>query len=118
MTQSLMVVSDLCLIPVIPGIFDMWAVLQTKDDVLKVLSATDDRLKARIILNQRDDRTSLTGEVAEAIREIGIPMMSSTIGQRVAWRRTSEGLTVWERNETKAKDELKNLVDEILELLI
>ena len=116
MTQSLMVVSDLVLIPVNPSYYDVWAMVQIQNDVLKVIAATEDRLQARIVLNQRDDRQKLSGEAKEAIAQLEIPVAKTTIGQRAAWRKCKEGLSVIEKKQQMARLELEHLVDEILEI--
>ena len=116
--KSLAIVSDLVIIPIIPGYFDVWAMERTKEDILGAIEATDGRLKARLILNRRDDRTGLSKDALEVLTKMEIPLMKASFGNRTVYGHSGGGLTVVEMKENvKAVEEMQNFIAEVQTIL-
>jgi len=82
--RGAMLASSLSLLPVVPGAADVWALRETLDVLEEARGLVPD-LAARIVLNQAD-HTKMGALVASKLGELGVPLMRSTLGHRVAYR--------------------------------
>lgn len=99
--RAAMLVADLVLLPVTPGVADVWAARDTVA-VLEEARVLRPELAARLVLN-RADRTTLARNAAKAIEDLGVPPIDVTIAQRVAiGEATAEGLGVVDYAPTSA----------------
>jgi chromosome partitioning protein len=108
--------SDLLIIPITPSIDD----LKSFQRFLKVYEQAKvfrDEIPAYLVLNKFNGRIGEDQEVREALamfEEFGIGSIKSTIGDRVAHRRSSKyGLTAYEWEDPKAKKEVEDFGQEI-----
>ena len=75
-------------------------------------------IKAYIVINRYTGSTKLDKEVVDVMREFGIDVMATTIGQRVAYREApTNGLGVVEFRDPKAKDEMMRFATEVEKIL-
>ncbi len=82
--RSALLAADLVLIPVQPSPFDGWA----SAEMLALLTEARiyrPQLAARFVLNRCGARTVIARETAETLAENDPPLLSATIGQRVAF---------------------------------
>lgn len=82
--RSALLAADLVLIPVQPSPFDGWA----SAEMLALLAEARiyrPQLAARFVLNRCSARTIIARETAETLTEHDPPLLSATIGQRVAF---------------------------------
>ena len=116
--QSVLLVSDLVLLPVIPSPVDLWAA-QGIVQLIEQVEGLNGDLQARIIVNQAEN-TNLSGEVVSILEEFGIPVLSSQLRRRTAYREAAlYGSTVHDLG-SKAKPaakEVSALTDEVLSVL-
>jgi chromosome partitioning protein len=84
--RSALLAADLVLIPAQPSPFDGWA----SGEMLKIIGEARifrPQLAARFVLNRRGARTIIAHETAELLVDHDPPLLASTIGQRIGFRR-------------------------------
>jgi len=115
--RSAIMASDLILIPVQPSPYDVWA---AKDIVDMIREATiyKPHLKSAFVINRKIVNTALGRDVVEALSEYPVPVLKSSICQRIALAESAaQGQTVFETTpDNPAVKELLSLVDEIMEI--
>jgi chromosome partitioning protein len=111
--------AHLVLIPVQPSPYDIWAASDLVDLVKQRIEVTDGKLKAAFIVSRHIAGTKLGGEIVEALEGYALPVLTSKIGQRVAFPGTAaKGTTVMDADPTSdAADEIRALADEVIALL-
>lgn len=115
-TNTVLRQCDLALIPVQPSPVDLWATVHTEHAV-EAARQTNPNLKAMLILNQLEVRTTLSKLVREAAEEIELPVAKTSIRRRAIYRASAlEGKSVFDlgRRGADAVDELNNLLEEVL----
>ena len=117
LTRAILVLADLCLVPVGASKAEIWA---TSDLLALVEEAKKVKpVKARMVWTRHRPHTKLAQELYElAAKELGLVALSTSLGFRVAYMQAlGEGLTVAELAEPSAKAEVKSLADEVQKLL-
>ena len=108
-------VSDFILIPVQPSPYDIWAASDLVELIKARQEVTDGRPQAAFVITRRIEGTKLGGDVRKALDEYELPVLSGTVTQRQIYPQTaSEGQTVYEGDNPKARDEIDAITDEIL----
>ncbi len=115
--RTAMITADIMIVPIRPSQFD----LDTMPEVIKIYKDAKDfneKLKCYVILSMCPTHP-LVHEREEAIGYIKdypeIKLLKSFICDRKIYRDVaSTGQGVWESNNEKAKDEIKNIVKEIM----
>jgi chromosome partitioning protein len=117
LTRAILVLADLCLIPVGASAAEIWA---TSDLLALIEEAKQVKpVNARMVWTRYRGHTRLAQELSElATKELGLVALSTALGMRVAYMEAlGGGLTVGELSEPSAKAEVKSLIDEIQKLL-
>lgn len=117
LTRAILVLADLCLIPVGASAAEIWA---TSDLLALVEEAKKIKpVNARMVWTRYRSHTRLAQELSElATKELGLVALATALGMRVAYMEAlGGGLTAAELSEPSAKAEVKSLVDEIQKLL-
>jgi len=100
--RSALLAADLVLIPVQPSPFDGWA----SGEMLKLIDEARifrPQLVARFVLNRCDARTNIARETAESLADHDPPLLTATIGQRIAFADTARtGRLVGDIDENSA----------------
>lgn len=112
--RSALLASDLVLIPVQPSPLDGWASAEMLALVTEARIYRPE-LAARFVLNRCGVRTVLARETAETLADHDPPVLSSTIGQRIAFAAAAQsGRLVSELDDdTPAAREVAALADEL-----
>ncbi|PYE85178.1 ParA family partition ATPase [Phyllobacterium leguminum] len=112
--RSALLAADLVLIPVQPSPLDGWASAEMLA-LLREARIYRPGLAARFVLNRCGARTVLARETAETLVDHDPPVLSSTIGQRIAFAAVAQsGRLVSELDhDTPAAREIAALVEEI-----
>ena len=111
-------VSDYVLIPVQPSPYDIWAASDLVDFIKARQEVTDGIPLAGFVISRMVDGTRLGGDVRKALDEYALPVCETTITQRQVYPQTaSEGLTVYDADNSKAKAETTALTDELLAMI-
>ncbi len=117
MTRAIMMLADVCLIPVGASVAEIWATA----DVLTIIEAAKKvrPINARMIWTRHRSFTNLAKELTEqATAELGLPILKTAMALRVAYPEAlGSGLTVTEMPDTNARIEMRYLVAEVRKLL-
>ena len=116
LARAAIMASDVVLIPVQPSPFDVWA---AKDivDLLKEAGVYKD-IKSAFVINRKIVNTAIGRDVVEALSSYPVPVLQTSIGQRVAFAESAaQGLTVLHMDPSgTASQEILALTRELLEL--
>lgn len=115
-TTAVLELTDIALIPVQPSPVDLWATVYIEEAVEKARNKNT-MLKAFLVINQMESRTTLSKLVREALLEIGLPVTNTALRRRAIYRNSVlEGKSVFDmgRRGRDAVHELEQLVREIL----
>jgi chromosome partitioning protein len=115
-TNTVLRACDIALIPVQPSPVDLWATVHT-ERAIEEARQVNPALRAMLILNQLETRTTLSRLVREAAEEIELPVAKTGIRRRAIYRATAlEGKSVFDigRRGADAAEELENLLKEVL----
>lgn len=118
-SQSALLIADLCLVPIIPSPPDLWAGVVIRK-VIEAASSINRRLQARLLINQRKPNTRLATKTLELLPEYRIPLCATQIGDREAYRHAAAyGKTVHHLGSkaTSAVREVEALTSEILSVM-
>ncbi|MCP1386265.1 ParA family protein [Runella salmonicolor] len=109
-------VADYVLVPSKVGFFDVLAIKATIE-IIKQVQSRHPNLKAGIVLNMVKHRTSMNDEVKSILADYSIPLLNSTLSDRVSYTRSALTNGVFNSEDEKAKEEIAHLADEILNQL-
>jgi len=109
--------SDFILVPTKAGFFDVMAIRSTIALIQEAIAASPG-LKAGIVLNMIKPRSGITADVVELLGQMEIGLLQSVIHDRTSIARSSMTGGVLNSRDTKAKDELIALADEVVGLVI
>ena len=117
LTRAILVLADLCLIPVGASAAEIWAT----NDLLALITAAKQvkAINARMVWTRYRPNTKLAQALSElATKELGLAALTTTLGMRVTYMQAlGEGLTVAELADQSAKIEARSLVEEVKKLL-
>lgn len=113
-TRAMLILSDLCLVPLGTSAAEIWAtgdLLQTINEAKAAGKAVD----ARIVWNRYRPSTTSGRELPDAVKaELRLKALQTRLGLRIAYSDAlAQGLTVAEWSDRAAKDELHELCVEI-----
>lgn len=106
-------ISDFALVPTKAGILDAMAIRATIALLRQSMDAKPG-LRAGIVLNMVLSSTSITEEVRQILSAYAIPLLSSSLTQRVSYTRSPMTGGVFGSDDNRAKEEVINLASEIL----
>jgi chromosome partitioning protein len=116
-TYSSLLVSDIAIIPLLCSANDLWALTKIVQTI-KEAKNHNPNLKERILINQYRPKEKLTTGIIEAVQNFMIPILSSKLGSRIAFKESAAyGTTVYQLKDKKAIDEVESLTKEIEDLI-
>jgi chromosome partitioning protein len=108
--------SDVILIPISTSGFDFWS-FEHFVERYNQAKAFKESVQAFVLLNKFSETKNISKEIREALSEFEIPVLKTTMGERVAYQETTiQGLGVVEYKDKKAKEEINKLTDEMEEI--
>ena len=112
--RSAIMASDIVIIPVQPSPYDVWAAKEIVD-MLREAAAFKPGLRSAFAINRKIVNTALGRDVAEALAEYPLPVLSTAVCQRVAFAESAaQGQTVFDTLPGGvAARELEGLVNDI-----
>ena len=117
MTRAIMVLADLCLVPVGASVAEIWAT----SDMLNIIEQAKKvrHIDARMIWTWHRSFTNLAKELTEqASKELGLPILRTPMALRVAYQEAlGTGLAVAETPDQNARMEMSFLLAEISKIL-
>ncbi len=117
LARSGIIAADLVVIPVQPSPYDVWAA-QEVVSLIGEASVFKETLKSVFAINRKIVKTAIGRDVADALSGYEIPVLRSSVSQRVAFAESAAtGQTVLETQpKGQAAQEINALVDELLEV--
>jgi chromosome partitioning protein len=114
--RSAIMASDLVLIPVQPSPYDVWASAEIVQ-LVREATAFKEKLKSAFVINRKIANTAIGRDVNEALAEFGIPVLKTTLAQRVLYAESAaQGMAVFEAAPSSdAAGEVRRLVEAIEE---
>ena len=109
--------SDLVILPVGPSPLDIWATAKmvTQIEDAQIINPA---IKARFLINKFNKVTLLSKETRAVLEEFTVPVLNTTLGNRVAYADTmTSGMSALEWTDRKAKEEVRQFVNEVLDLI-
>lgn len=114
---DLFLISDYVLIPTKAGFFDVMAIRSTIA-LVKEAQKKHSQLNAGIVLNMIKPRSGVTGEVQELLKSFHMPLLNTVIHDRVSFTRSPITGGVLSGDDSKAKEEITGLAEEIVNSII
>ena len=115
-TLAILQVCDLALIPVQPSPLDLWASIHIEQAIFEARSSNP-ALKALLIINQLEPRTTLSQLMRDALGEINVAVAETSIRRRAVFRVSAlEGRSVYAMGKrgAEAVAELDQLIQEVI----
>lgn len=114
--RSTLLASNFILIPVQPSPYDIWAT----EEIIKLINEAkvfNENLKSAFVINRKITNTAIGRDILEAFEAKDIPVLKSSLCQRVIYVETANrGTTVYrEDSNSIASKEVKELAKEIME---
>ncbi|RYY06472.1 MAG: ParA family protein [Sphingobacteriaceae bacterium] len=110
-------ISDYVLIPTKAGFFDVMAIRSTIA-LVKEAQKKHTGLNAGIVLNMIKPRSGVTGEVQELLKSFDMPVLKTTVHDRVSFTRSPITGGVLSGDDSKAKEEITTLAEEIINSIL
>lgn len=118
MASTIILLSDLLLIPMIASPADLWATEKFLDRFDEAQTLKGENIPSYFVYNVHNDRLNLTKEVGEIVEEYDIQALKNSMRNRVAYREAvALGQGVIEYKDPKARDEMNELGSEIYKLI-
>jgi len=115
-TIKVLEMCDMALIPVQPSPVDLWATVHT-EKAINDARQTNPNLKATLVINQLEARTTLSRVVRDALSEIELPVAQTALRRRAIFRNSVlEGKNVFETGSRgiDAVREIEELIHEVI----
>jgi len=110
-------ISDIVLLPVSPSPYDLWAT-ETMIERIAQAREVNPAITAYFVITRYTSRTILSREIKEALTQLETPLLESTLGNRVAFPDAAiQGLSVLEYGDSRSKEEVTALVEEVHQLM-
>ena len=117
MTRAILMLADLCLVPIGASVAEIWATA----DVLTLLEEARKvrKIDARVVWTRHRAQTNLARSLsAQATAELGLQILKTPLALRVAYPEAlGTGLTVAELPDPNARAELAALIAEVRRIL-
>lgn len=114
--HEIFLISDFVLIPTKAGYLDALAVKATIG-IYKEAKKVKPQIKAAMVLNMIMHNTNLNNEIKEILDGYDVPVLKSQISHRVSFARSPMTNGIFNSEDERAKSEIVNLADEILNCL-
>ena len=111
--SELFSISDFVLIPTKVSFADVMAIKATVE-LLRQAEDKRPQLKYGVVLNMVKPRTALNEEIKDILTDYNVPLLQTTIAERVSYIRSFVTSGVFNTEDEKAKEEITQLADEIL----
>lgn len=118
LARSCIMASDLVLIPVQPSPYDIWA-SQEVVSLIQEAVIYKPGIKVAFVINRKIPNTAIGRDIESALAEFELPVLSTTIGQRVIFAESAaSGLSVLEQDaKSQATAEISSFAKDVLNLL-
>ncbi len=117
-TIRILEICDLALIPVQPSPVDLWATVHI-EKAIQHARQSNTGLRAVLVINQLETRTTLSRLVRDALSEINLPVAKTALHRRAIFRNSAlEGKNVFAtgRRGIDAANEIDELIHEVINI--
>ena len=113
LARSILLASDVVVIPLLPSPLDVWAAAETVD-LVREAQVYNESLNCCLLVNRKIVNTAIGRDVRNALKELDVPILKADIGQRVTFAESlAEGATSLDRRDRKATKEIQRVVNEL-----
>jgi chromosome partitioning protein len=115
-TRQALACSDIAVIPVLPSPLDLWATVHVEKE-LEWARTVNPGIRGLLVVNQLEPRTRLSRLVHDALAEIELPVASTAITRRMAYRNAMlQGCSVHDAGAIAAgaAEEINELINELI----
>jgi chromosome partitioning protein len=114
-TQSVLEISDLAVIPLAPSVLDIWS-SRTTIGMIEEAKKVNPKLEGRLLVSRKIPRTRLGRDGREAIAALEMDVFETEISQRIAYVESMiAGVSVFQyAPKSEASLEIENLCEEII----
>jgi chromosome partitioning protein len=115
-TVSVLQLGDLALVPVQPSPVDLWATVHIERAIADA-HETNPALRALLVINQLESRTTLSRLIRDALNEISLPVARTALKRRAVYRNSAlEGKSVFDMGArgVAAAEEIEQLTEEVM----
>ena len=115
-TDAILKMADVAMVPVQPSPVDLWATVHIEQAIVEA-QQTNASLRAVMVVNQLESRSTLSQLIREALAEIAVPVASTAIRKRAVYKASAlEGRTVFDMGKRgeEAAEELDQLIREVI----
>lgn len=119
LANATMLASDIVIVPISPSAFDFWSLDKFLGRFRQAQQMKEDLL-LYVLLNKFNEVQNIGKELVESLKTEfpDVKRLNCTIAERVAYKETSsQGISVTEYKDKKAKEEIENLREEIENIL-
>jgi chromosome partitioning protein len=115
LARSAIMAAEIVLIPVQPSPFDVWAAKEIIH-LLEEAKIFKDEQKSAFVINRKVTNTAIGRDVREALGGYGMPVLSASVSQRIAFAESAaQGTSVMEIDaNSQASKEIFALVEALL----
>lgn len=120
--RSVIVASDIILVPATPCIFGVWALEESVSLVLEAMKFYKDK-KYGVVINRKSPKTVVSKELEEELNEKNVLILKSAISERVIFSNASikrKSVFEMQKNDNAKKtatQEIKALINELKEMV-
>jgi len=115
-TDAILRVADVVMVPVQPSPVDLWATVHI-EQAIEEAKQINPTLRAVLVVNQLESRSTLSQLIREALAEIAVPVAGTAIRKRAVYKASAlEGRTVFDMGKrgAEAAAELDQLIREVI----
>jgi len=115
-TDAILRVADVVMVPVQPSPVDLWATVHI-EQAIEEAKQVNPTLRAMLVVNQLESRSTLSQLIREALAEIAVPVAGTAIRKRAIYKASAlEGRTVFDMGKrgAEAAAELDQLIREVI----
>lgn len=115
-TDAILKMADVALVPVQPSPVDLWATVHIEQAIAEA-KQINPRLRAMLVVNQLENRSTLSQLIRDALAEIEVPVAKTAVRKRSVYKASAlEGRTVFDMGKrgAEAAEELDQLIQEVI----
>ncbi|MEJ2399228.1 MAG: ParA family partition ATPase [Gammaproteobacteria bacterium] len=115
-TDAILKMADVAMVPVQPSPVDLWATVHIEQAITEA-KQVNPLLRAILVVNQMESRSTLSQLIKEALAEIAVPVATTAVRKRAVYKASAlEGRTVFDmgRRGEEAARELDELINEVI----
>lgn len=113
LAKSIILASNVVVIPLLPSPLDVWAASETVD-LIREAQVYNVDLQCCLVVNRKIANTAIGRDVRTALKELGVPVLKADVGQRVVFPESmAAGSTVVTGRGSKGAKEIRKLVNEL-----